>query len=774
MEMNKNTVSLPILVMRGMVLLPNTEIKLEVGRDFSKNAINMSEKFNSNHIFVTSQIDPMVEDIQQEDVYEHGVVAIIKMKMKLPNGNYKVILKGLRRAVVTDYTDFSGVIEGNITDNISYSDFSSVNQEVALTRKLIASINDLVNSSNFSKGEALAQITQRTDLPALTDVLVSFMPLMQSRKQTYIEEPNVNTRVMMLLQDIQDEQEISTLENQIDGELRTKMDKAQKEYYLREKLRVIKEELGDISSKESETDQLRDKIETLGLPKQVKEKALGELKRFESMSPSSQEGGIIRNYLEWVTSIPWSEKTTDNPDLNIALNSLDRTHHGLDKVKDRIIEYLAVKEMTSSLKSPILCLVGPPGTGKTSLAKSIASAIERKFVKVSLGGVRDEAEIRGHRRTYLGAMPGRIIQGMKKAKVVNPVFLLDEIDKMTSDFKGDPSSALLEVLDPEQNAHFSDHYLEEEYDLSDVMFIATANYLNQIPEALRDRLEIIQLSGYTEIEKLNIAKEHLINRSTKSHGLKKSQLKINESALNKMIRNYTREAGVRQLGRHIDTVARKTVTKILKDDVKKISVTSKNVNDYLGKELFSFGNKEGKDQVGVATGLAYTQFGGDVLPVEVTFYPGKGKVVLTGKLGDVMKESAHIALSYIKSNHKKFGIELEKLKTNDIHIHVPEGAVPKDGPSAGITLTTAMISALTNKPVRKDVGMTGEITLRGLVLPIGGLKEKSMSAHRSGLKTIIIPNENSRDIEDIPKEVKEMIEFIPVKNYSEVIKVALR
>ncbi len=774
MEVNKNNVSLPVLVMRGMVLLPNTEVKLEVGRDFSKNAINMAEKFNSNHIFVTSQIDPLVEDIQEEDINEYGVVAIIKMKMKLPNGNYKVILKGIRRGFIDEYTDMSDIIEANILDNSSYSDFTTDNQEVALTRKLIASVNDLVNSNAFTKGDALSQITTRTDLPSLTDILVSFMPMMQIRKQMYIEEPSVSKRVMMLLQDIKDEQEISTLESRIDGELRHKMDKAQKEYYLREKLRVIKEELGDVSSKENETDEIREKIESLEMPKQVKEKALAELKRFESMSPASQEGGIIRNYLDWIITIPWSEKTTDNSNLNLALASLDGTHHGLKKVKDRIIEYLAVKEMTNSLKSPILCLVGPPGTGKTSLAKSIAEAIDRKFVKVSLGGVRDEAEIRGHRRTYLGAMPGRIIQGMKKVKVTNPVFLLDELDKMTSDFKGDPASALLEVLDPEQNAHFSDHYLEEEYDLSDVMFIATANYLNQIPAALRDRLEIIQLSGYTEIEKLNIAKVHLIERSITEHGLKKSHLKISDSAYYKIIRNYTREAGVRQLGRHISTIARKTVTKILKDDIKKVSVTNKNVGEFLGKELYSYGNKEGKDQIGVATGLAYTQFGGDILPIEVTFYPGKGRVVLTGKLGDVMKESAQIALSYIKSNHKKFGVDLKLIQENDIHVHVPEGAVPKDGPSAGITLATAMISALTNKPVRKDVGMTGEITLRGLVLPIGGLKEKSLSAHRSGLTTIIIPRENEKDIEDIPQEVRDMIEFVPVKNYSEVLKVALR
>ena len=552
------------------------------------------------------------------------------------------------------------------------------------------------------------------------------------------------------------------------------LDEHQKEFYLREKMKAIQKELGDDYSKESVSQEFREKVQSLQMPEAVKQKALEEIKRFEMLPANSSEAGVVRTYLEWLVAIPWNVQTEDNKDILFAEQTLNDQHFGLEKVKERILEYLAVKTMTGKNPSTILCLVGPPGVGKTSLARSIADALGRKFVKVSLGGVKDESEIRGHRRTYLGALPGRMIQAMKKAGTTNPVFLLDEIDKMASDHKGDPASAMLEVLDPEQNSHFSDHYLEEEYDLSQVLFVATANYLENIPAPLRDRMDIIHVDSYTEQEKAEIATRYLIPRQLEAHGLTTEQLTVADGVVMEMIQYYTREAGVRQLERLVGSICRKVARKLLTEKLETVHVNSEVLVSLLGKHKFTHGLVEQEDQIGVVTGLAYTQFGGDILPVEVTYYKGTGKMVLTGKLGDVMKESAQTAISYVRANAERFGIDPLMFKDHDIHIHVPEGATPKDGPSAGVTMTTALVSALAKKSVKREVGMTGEVTLRGRVLPIGGLKEKSISAHRAGLKVVIMPKDNEKDLDDIPQSVKEDITFIPVSTIDEVLQQALR
>lgn len=580
-------------------------------------------------------------------------------------------------------------------------------------------------------------------------------------------------RLHTLISIIQDEQELLSLEKKIGQKVKRSMERTQKEYFLREQMKAIQTELGDKEGKGGEVEELREKIEQSGMPEETMKAALKELDRYEKLPASSAESGVIRNYMDWLLALPWTEATEDMIDLAHSEEILNKDHYGLEKVKERVLEYLAVQKLTNSLKGPILCLVGPPGVGKTSLARSIATSLNRNFVRVSLGGVRDESEIRGHRRTYVGAMPGRIIQGMKKAKSVNPVFLLDEIDKMSNDFRGDPSAALLEVLDPEQNHNFSDHYIEEPYDLSKVMFVATANTLSSIPGPLLDRMEIISIAGYTELEKVHIAREHLLPKQLQEHGLRKGNLQVRDEALLEIIRYYTREAGVRTLERQIAKVCRKAAKIIVTAERKRIVVTEKNVVDLLGKHIFRYGQAEKTDQVGMATGLAYTAAGGDTLAIEVSVAPGKGKLILTGKLGDVMKESAQAAFSYIRSRAEELQIDPDFHEKNDIHIHVPEGAVPKDGPSAGITMATALISALTGIPVSKEVGMTGEITLRGRVLPIGGLKEKTLSAHRAGLTKIILPAENEKDLDDIPESVKENLTFVLASHLDEVLEHAL-
>lgn len=763
--------SLPVILLRGLVLLPFSEVKIEITTDIDKKALELAESYHDNHILVAYQLDPLEEKPSMDELLKTGVIGSIKMKILMPNNKIRLIISGINRANVFNYSNDNGYLEAVIGPITKYK--FEPQEELAYVRRLVKELEIYVNAMPYMSNAIMAQVTGISTANKLSDVVAFNMPISYERKLEYVETINPIERVKMILNDIKQEEEIFELESKIDLELKQQLDEAQKEFVLREKIRIIKEELGDISSKDSDLDDIRTKMNELKLPPKIKKRLLEEIKRYEGMNPNSPEMGVIRNYIDWLINIPWNIFTKDNSDLKLSRKILDDSHYGLDKVKTRIIEYLAVKTMTKNMKSPILCFVGPPGTGKTSLAKSIAQSLNRKFVKISVGGINDEAEIVGHRRTYIGASPGRIIQAMKKATVSNPVFLIDELDKMTKDIKGDPASSLLEVLDPEQNKFFSDHYIEEEYDLSKVMFIATANYLYDIPEPLRDRLEVIELSGYTEYEKLDIAKKHLIFKLLKEHGLPKEKVVIQDSAIMTIINNYTKEAGVRELERLIATILRKIVTEVISNKqttIKtKITITTKHLEKYLGKKKYFYNKNNDIDRIGVVNGLAYTPFGGDILPIEVTFYKGKGDLVLTGSLGDVMKESARIALSYIKSHADEFKIDYEVINENDIHIHVPEGSIPKDGPSAGIALTTALISAFTKRPISHNIGMTGEMTLRGNVLPIGGLKEKAIGAHRGGIKTIIIPKENERDLDEIPEEILKSIKFITVKKYEDVL-----
>ena len=647
------------------------------------------------------------------------------------------------------------------------------NEETALVRKLTEQMQSMNGASQLLPRELISNITHGLSASELADTIGHYINSDLVEREKILAEPDINKRLLLVLASMQKEKAINEIENSINNRVKKSIDENQKEFYLREKLKAIKEELGDAPNGEDEVERFRSMIKDNPYPQNVKDKLTEELARYEMMPSTSPEANVVRTYLDWMTKLPWFEMTEDNQDITKVEKILDEDHFGLKKPKERIVEQLAVKQMTQSLKAPIICLVGPPGVGKTSISKSIARALDRKFVKISLGGVTDESEIRGHRRTYLGSMPGRIIQGMKKAGVMNPVFLLDEIDKMASDYKGDPTSAMLEVLDPEQNSMFSDNYIEEPYDLSQVLFIATANDLGGIPEPLRDRLEIIELSSYTEQEKLMIAKDHLIKKELKNHGLTDEQLTITDDALMYIIRHYTREAGVRQLERLIAAICRKSVLKILKKTTDHVAVEVNDLEELLGKAPFDHTKKQPKPQVGVVTGLAWTQFGGDILPIEVNHFKGSGKFIVTGQLGDVMKESASIALDYLKAHADKYSLKDIDFDKQDIHIHVPEGAVKKDGPSAGVTLTTAIYSAFTQKPVRDDVAMTGEVTLTGNVLPIGGLKEKSISAHRSGIHTIIIPKDNAKDIDDIPQSVRNDLTIITADHIDTVLENAL-
>ncbi len=766
----KLTKQLPLVCTRGVVVFPEQEVIIDVGRSKSVHAVEDSQNDYDAKIVLVAQKELNVENPKVTDLYEFGTLCTIKHIRRM-DGYLRVKFKGVQRAAITNVIDsavgMSAEIE--IKEDIAQESL----EEIALVRKIAKQFEnmdsthinipkDMVN--NLAKGASAAQ---------MTNMIGQLFPFTLERKQELLETLEINERLLIILQELESEKELSLLENRINEKVKTRIEEGQKEYYLREKLRVIKEELGDVPDADRDADAIRKRIDENPYPENIKEKLREELARYEMLPAASGESGVIKTYIDWMLALPWWEESKDNDDLSAAEQVLNEDHYGLEKIKERILEYLAVKQMTNSLKAPILCLVGPPGVGKTSLSRSIARALNREFVKISLGGVKDESEIRGHRRTYLGSLPGRFIQGMKKAGTMNPVFLIDEIDKMASDYKGDPASAMLEVLDPEQNALFSDHYLEEPYDLSKVLFIATANYLDDIPTALRDRLEIIQLSSYTELEKLHIAKDHLIPKQLKENGLKNSQFKLDEDVLLYLIRYYTREAGVRSLERTIATLARKSVLAILKDHKRSVKITKKLILEWLGHEKYDYGKREAKNQVGTVTGLAYTAFGGDVLQVEVTHFDGKGKLVITGQLGDVMKESATIAYDYVRANARKYKIKPELFEKNDIHIHVPEGAVPKDGPSAGVTLTTALVSSLSNVKVKADVAMTGEVTLRGNVLPIGGLKEKSMAAHRSGIKTVVIPKANVKDIDDIPQTVKDAIEFVPVEKISQVLDIAL-
>lgn len=760
----------PLVCTRGVVILPGQDIVIDVGREVSLKAVDNAQDNYEGKVILVSQKDVSVEDPGQEALFGVGTLCEIRHIRRFENF-MRVKFRGLHRAQLSQMEKSANgdLIQVDLLQSIRQDE----TEEQALVRMIIDSFEKSSNLDKFLPKDVIMELSRGIGADQLSDKSVAVLPLALERKQTYLETLGINDRLEMLIQDLEKEKEMDEVEKRINETVKKRIDQGQKDYYLREKLTAIKEELGDVVEQDKDAENIRQRLENNPYPETIKKKVKDELSRYEMLPMASGETGIIKTYIDWLMDLPWWQETTDIKDLNQAQAILDADHYGLEKVKERILEYLAVKQMTNSLKAPILCLVGPPGVGKTSLAKSVARALDRKFVKISLGGVRDEAEIRGHRRTYLGAMPGRIIQGMKKAGVINPVFLIDEIDKMASDYKGDPSSAMLEVLDPEQNALFSDHYIEEAYDLSHVLFIATANYLENIPEALRDRLEIIQLSSYTDVEKTHIAREHLLPKQLEENGLKPSQLKISDEMILYLIRYYTREAGVRQLERTLGTICRKIVLAILKDHKKSITLTKKRIKEWLGNEKVDYGHKEKKDQIGTVTGLAYTSFGGDILQIEANRFEGKGRLILTGKLGDVMKESASIALDYIKAHAKEFHIDPKKFEDCDIHIHVPEGAVPKDGPSAGVTMTTALVSCFSEIPVKANLAMTGEVTLRGNVLPIGGLKEKSLAAYRSGITTILIPKENVRDLDEIPQEVKDAVTFIPVSNVKQVLKNAL-
>lgn len=761
--------SLPVLLIRNMVLFPWSEIRLEFDNDNDKKVISLAESFYENNIVIVNPKDLLEIDPDISELPKIGVLATIKMKIDMPNGKTRIILSGINRVYVHAYTKDDNLFEAMVSD--TEEDELDIKEELAYSRALNKHIEVYVKEVPYMSNSVLGQIAGITSISRLTDIIALFLPTTFERKKEYIEEVSSTSRVKMILDDINRDIEVMKLEEEIEREVTKKMDESQKEYVLREKIKAIKEELGDINDKDTDIDLLKDKIRKLNCPKKVREKLEYEISRYEMCSSLSPEVGIIRNYIDWLINLPWDNFTKDETNLMKVKKYLDSTHFGLDKAKERIIEYLAVKQKTNNLKSPILCFVGPPGVGKTTLAKSIAKSIGRETTKISVGGINDEAEIVGHRRTYLGANPGLIIQGMKKAGTTNPVFIIDEIDKMTKDIKGDPASSLLEVLDPEQNNKFIDLFIEEEFDLSNVMFITTANYIEQIPNELRDRLEIIELYSYTEYEKLDIAKKHLIPKEITEHGLTSKNVRFTDDAILTIIRGYTKEAGVRELDRVIATVIRKIVKDIVMNNTKSNCIINNgNIKKYLGNKKYLDNNDKELLSAGVVNGLAYTPYGGDLLQVEVTYFSGTGNLVLTGSLGDVMKESATIALSYIKANAKTFKLDDKIFRENDFHIHVPEGAIPKEGPSAGVTLTTAILSSLLNKKVSSNVAMTGEVTLTGKVLPIGGLKEKSIAAFRSGIERVFIPKENEPDLEEIPKEIKNKIDFILVDDYIQIFK----
>ncbi|HET7522366.1 MAG TPA: endopeptidase La [Bacillales bacterium] len=766
----ENERTTPLLPLRGVLVYPSMVVHLDVGRDKSVKALE-KVMVNDHQLFLSTQKEVSVEDPEKDDIYEIGTMAKVNQMLKLPNGTIRILVEGQQRAKIKRFVETDPLFEVDLT-LLEETGEDSPELE-AFMRSVLQLFEQYTSMSKKISTETYASVTDIEDPGYLADVIASHLPLKIKDKQLILETLDIKERLNKLIEILMNEKEVLGLERKIGQRVKHSMEKTQKEYYLREQMKAIQQELGEKEGKNSEVEEFRGKIEKSTMPEGVRETALKELDRYEKVPTSSAESSVIRNYIEWLIQLPWKEETEDHLDIDHAEKILNEDHYALEKVKERVLEYLAVQKLTKSMKGPILCLVGPPGVGKTSLARSVAKALNREFVRASLGGVRDEAEIRGHRRTYVGALPGRIIQGMKKAGTINPVFLLDEIDKMANDFRGDPSSALLEVLDPEQNHTFSDHYIEEPYDLSKVMFITTANYVATIPQPLLDRMEMLYIAGYTEEEKIHISKRHLWPKQIKQHGLSKGKVQIRDEAVKKVIRQYTREAGVRTLERQLASLCRKAAKLIVGGKKKRVIVTEKTVEDFLGKPKFRFGKAEEEDQVGTATGLAYTPSGGDTLSVEVSLYPGKGRLTLTGQLGDVMKESAQAAFSYIRSRAEELKVDREFHEKNDIHIHVPEGATPKDGPSAGITMATALISALTDRAVKKEVGMTGEITLRGRVLPIGGLKEKTLSAHRAGLTTIIFPKENEKDLEDIPESVRGELTFIPVTHLDEVLKHAL-
>jgi ATP-dependent Lon protease len=770
MSKKKEEKKVPLLPLRGLLVFPTMVLHIDVGRERSVAALEQA-LLTDSMVFLATQKKTNVEQPVAEDLYEVGTLAHVNQMIKLPNGTIRVLVEGIERAVWKNYEEDNKYT--NVEVLSSQDDIEKTPEHEALMRMLLEYFERYSKVSKKVTSETYDSVSDIEEPGRLADMIASYLPLKTSGKQEVLEIFDTKLRLEWLVNRLHNEQEVLHMEKKISTRVKQAMERTQKEFYLREQMKAIQTELGDKEGKTGEVSDLRKKLDTSGMPESTLKVAEKELDRYEKLPAAAAESGVIRNYLDWLISLPWKESTPDRIDINRSQKILDRDHEGLESVKERVLEYLAVRQLTNSLRGPILCLAGPPGVGKTSLARSIAESLGRQFVRISLGGVRDESEIRGHRRTYVGAMPGRIIQGMKKAGKINPVFLLDEIDKMSNDFRGDPSAAMLEVLDHEQNHSFSDHYIEEPYDLSNVLFIATANDLSTIPGPLRDRMEIISISGYTEMEKQSIAKNHLLPKQLKEHGLSKSQLQIKDDALLDLIRYYTREAGVRSLERQIASICRKAAKKVVSTDKKRIVITPVTLEELIGKHKFRYGQAETENQIGVATGLAYTTVGGDTLQIEVALSPGKGKLLLTGKLGDVMKESAQTALSFVRSKAEELGLETDFHETCDIHIHVPEGGVPKDGPSAGITIATALVSALLKRPIRREVGMTGEITLRGRVLPIGGLKEKTLSAHRAGLTTIILPKDNERDIEDIPESVRENLTFKLVSHADEVLAIAL-
>jgi ATP-dependent Lon protease len=768
--MNEQTAtSHPVLPLRDIVVFPHMIVPLFVGREKSVRALEEVMK-DDKQILLSSQVDPSVDEPTTDGIFRVGVLANVLQLLKLPDGTVKVLVEGQSRVQITRFLENDDFFEAESEPLIEeLGDPAAVE---ALVRSVAEEFERYSKIKKNVPEEALSQVSETREAARLADLVSGHLGVDVAQKQKLLEMLVVADRLEAVYGLMQGEMSVLQVEKKIKTRVKSQMERTQREYYLNEQMKAIQKELGDGEDGAGEIAELEEKIAATKLSKEAREKAEGELKKLKSMSPMSAEATVVRNYLDWMLSIPWGTKSRVKKDLNRAQKILDDDHYGLEKVKERIVEYLAVQQRSKKLKGPILCLVGPPGVGKTSLGKSVAKATGREFIRISLGGVRDESEIRGHRRTYIGSMPGKIIQALKKAKTTNPLILLDEIDKMGQDFRGDPASAMLEVLDPEQNATFVDHYMEVEYDLSNVMFLTTANSYN-MPGPLLDRMEIIPLAGYTEDEKREIAKQHLVGKQMKNHGLRTKEFELTDQALAEIIRTYTREAGVRNLEREIAKLARKAVTKIVKKENEKVTVTPENLEEFLGVKKFRYGLAEKEDQIGVVTGLAWTSVGGDLLQIEALRLPGKGRMKTTGKLGDVMKESIDAASSYVRSIAPKIGVKPPKFDTMDIHVHVPDGATPKDGPSAGLAMVTSIVSVLTQIPVRKDIAMTGEVSLRGNAMPIGGLKEKLLAALRGGIKTVLIPEENAKDLAEIPDNVKEGLDIIPVSHVSEVLNLAL-
>ncbi len=759
----------PVLPLRDIVVFPHMIVPLFVGREKSVRALEDVMK-EDKQILLVAQRDAADDDPSPDEIYHVGTIATVLQLLKLPDGTVKVLVEGGERATITKFSDNKEFIEAYA--EVKSEDEREDTELEALSRSVVAQFEHYIKLNRKIPPEALVSVNQIDVHSKLADTVASHLALKISEKQELLEISSVASRMERIIAFMEGEIGVLQVEKKIRGRVKRQMEKTQREYYLNEQLKAIQKELGETDEGKDENAEIEEKIEKTKLTKEAREKAQGELKKLRNMSPMSAEATVVRNYLDWMLVIPWKKRSRVSKDINKAKDILNADHYGLEKVKERILEYLAVQQRTKKLKGPILCLVGPPGVGKTSLGKSIGNATGRNFVRMSLGGVRDEAEIRGHRRTYIGSMPGKIIQGMKKAKSSNPLFLLDEIDKMGQDFRGDPASALLEVLDPEQNDSFQDHYLEVDYDLSDVMFVTTANTL-RIPEPLMDRMEIIRIEGYTEDEKVEIARLHLISKQMKAHGLKKKEWSISDAALRDIIRYYTREAGVRSLERELANLTRKATKEILLLSKSTIKITTRNLGKYAGIKKYRFGEVEEEDLIGITNGLAWTEVGGEILTIEAVMVPGKGKMTVTGKLGEVMQESIQAARSFVQSRSAEFGIKPTLFDKRDIHVHVPEGATPKDGPSAGVGMATAIVSTLTGIPVRKDIAMTGEITLRGRVLPIGGLKEKLLAALRGGTKKVMIPKDNEKDLAEIPDNVKKGLEIIPVTGIEEVLEHAL-